>query len=64
MIRFFTAAAIPGWATTAFSAMLIVLLQSCLLSLFTIFLYLTARSQRQFIPANHYMDYTASVEEL
>lgn len=63
-IRFFTYAAIPGWATTAFSSMLIVLLQSCLLSLFTIFLYLTSQSQRQFIPANHYKDYVASVEEL
>lgn len=63
-IKFFTQAAIPGWATTAFSSMLIVLLQSFLLSLFTIFLYLSARSQRQFIPANHYEDHTASVEEL
>jgi polyisoprenyl-phosphate glycosyltransferase len=63
-IKFFTSAAIPGWATTAFSSMLIVLLQSCLLSLFTIFLYLSSQSQRQFIPANHYKDYMASVEEL
>jgi hypothetical protein len=63
-IKFFSNAAIPGWATTAFSSMLIVLLQSCLLSLFTIFLYLSSQSQRQFIPANHYKDYMASVEEL
>lgn len=63
-IRFFTDAAIPGWATTAFSSMLIVLLQSGLLSLFTIFLYLSSQSQRQFVPANHYKDYLASVEEL
>jgi len=62
-IKLFTNAAIPGWATTAFSSMLIVLLQSCLLSLFTIFLYLSSQSQRQFIPANHYMDYVALVEE-
>lgn len=63
-IKFFTNEAIPGWATTAFSSMLIVLLQSCLLSLFTIFLYLSSQSQRQFIPANHYKDYLASVEGL
>lgn len=63
-IRLFTDAAIPGWTTTAFSSMLIVLLQSCLLSLFTIFLYLTSQSQRQFIPANHYQDYIASVDML
>jgi polyisoprenyl-phosphate glycosyltransferase len=63
-IKFFTDAAIPGWATAAFSSMLIILLQSCLLSLFTIFLYLSSQSQRQFIPANHYKDYMSSVEEL
>jgi hypothetical protein len=44
--------------------MLIVLLQSFLLSLFTIFLYLSSQSQRKFIPANHYEDYTASVETI
>jgi len=64
MIRFFTNAAIPGWATAAFSSMLIILLQSLLLSLFTIFLYLSSQSQRQFIPANHYTDYLNSVEQL
>jgi len=63
-VRFFTDAAIPGWATAAFSSMLIILLQSFLLSLFTIFLYLSSQSQRQFIPANHYEDYIASVEQL
>jgi glycosyltransferase involved in cell wall biosynthesis len=63
-IRLFTNAAIPGWATIAFSSMLIVLLQSCLLSLFTILLYLSSQSQRQFIPANHYKDYVASVDEI
>ena len=61
-IKIFTNKAIPGWATTAVSAMLIVLLQSFLLSLFTIFLYLLLKNQRQFIPAQHYMDYVRSVE--
>lgn len=63
-IRFFTQAAIPGWATSALSSMLIVLLQSFLLSLFTIFLYLSSQSQRKFIPATHYQEYTASVEQV
>lgn len=63
-IRFFTQAAIPGWATTAFSSMLIVLLQSFLLSLFTLFLYLTSQAQRPFIPARHYNDYLSRVETL
>ncbi|HMG67630.1 MAG TPA: glycosyltransferase [Chitinophagaceae bacterium] len=61
-IRFFTNEAIPGWATTAVSSMLIILLQSFLLSLFIIFLYLSLKTQRQFIPANHYKDYVRSVE--
>jgi hypothetical protein len=63
-IKLFTVRAIPGWATTALSSMLIVLLQSFLLSLFTIFLYLSFQSQRKFIPALHFMDYVQSVEIL
>jgi hypothetical protein len=62
-IKFFTTRAIPGWATSALSSMLIVLLQSCLLSMFTIFLYLTSQGQRKFIPALHYTDYVAEVEK-
>jgi polyisoprenyl-phosphate glycosyltransferase len=60
-IKTFTHLAIPGWTSTVVSAMLIVLLQSFLLSLFTIFLYLSSQSQRKFIPAHHYKDYTGSV---
>jgi polyisoprenyl-phosphate glycosyltransferase len=63
-IRTFTHLAIPGWTSTVVSAMLIVLLQSFLLSLFTIFLYLSSQSQRKFIPAHHYNDYTGSVETI
>ncbi|MGZ8551574.1 MAG: glycosyltransferase family 2 protein [Chitinophagaceae bacterium] len=61
-IRTFTDWAIPGWTSTVISAMLIILLQSFLLSLFTIFLYLSSQSQRKFIPAIHYKDYTGSLE--
>ncbi|MFL5741796.1 MAG: glycosyltransferase [Flavisolibacter sp.] len=61
-IKLFTDLAIPGWATGAVSSMLIVLLQSFLLSLFTIFLHLSSASQRRFIPALHYEDYVQSVE--
>lgn len=62
IIRFFTDDAIPGWATTAISSMLIVLLQSFLLSLFTVFLYLSFQGQRKFIPSHHYMDYVRSTD--
>nr|AGC09658.1 putative family 2 glycosyl transferase [uncultured bacterium] len=61
-VKYFTDKAIPGWATTTVSSMLIVILQSFLLSLFTIFLYLSSQGQRKFIPAYHYSDYLRSVE--
>jgi glycosyltransferase involved in cell wall biosynthesis len=63
-IRTFTDLAIPGWTSTVISAILIILLQSFLLSLFTIFLYLSSQSQRKFIPAQHYKDYTGLVETI
>ncbi|HKO82605.1 MAG TPA: glycosyltransferase family 2 protein, partial [Chitinophagaceae bacterium] len=63
-IRSFTNLAIPGWASTLISSLLIVLLQSFLLSLFTIFTYITSQVQRKFIPANHYSDYTSSFETI
>ncbi len=61
-MRAFTDLAIPGWTSTVVTAMLIVLLQSFLLSLFTIFLYLSSQSQRKFIPAKHFRDYTGNFE--
>jgi glycosyltransferase involved in cell wall biosynthesis len=63
-IKTFTDLAIPGWTSTVISAMLIILLQSFLLSLFTIFLFLSSQSQRKFIPAQHYKDYTGPVETI
>ena len=62
-IRWFTDLAIPGWASTIMLSMLIVLLQSILLSLFTLFLFLSSQSNRKFIPALHYNDYTAGTEK-
>lgn len=55
---------IPGWTSTVMSSMLVVLLQSFLLSLFTLFLYFSAESQRKFIPAHHYKDFTGPVETI
>jgi hypothetical protein len=62
LVKLFTDLAIPGWATGAVTSMLIVLLQSFLLSLFTLFLYLSSQGQRKFIPALHYQDYLQSAE--
>jgi polyisoprenyl-phosphate glycosyltransferase len=63
-IRFFTDLAIPGWASTLLSLMLVVLLQGFLLSLFTLFLYFSSQSQRKFIPAHHYNDYIRQIEKV
>jgi glycosyltransferase involved in cell wall biosynthesis len=63
-VKTFTNLAIPGWTSTVVSATLIVLLQGFLLSLFTIFLYLTSQSQRKFIPALHYKDYGGTIETI
>lgn len=63
-IKLFTSEAIPGWASTVVSSLLIVLLQSFLLSLFTIFLYLSFQGQRKFIPAHHYDEYVRSIETI
>jgi polyisoprenyl-phosphate glycosyltransferase len=62
-IRWFTELAIPGWASTILSSMLVVLLQSILLSLFTLFLFLSSQSNRKFIPALHYEDYAGISEK-
>ena len=62
-IRLFTERAIPGWTSTLMSTMLIVLLQSILISLFTIFLYFISQSQRKIIPAVHYKDYSDTIEK-
>ena len=61
-IKWFTALAIPGWASVILSTIIIVLLQGFLLSLFTVFLFLSAQSSRKFIPARHYQDYLTEIK--
>ena len=60
-IKWLTTLAIPGWASVILSTIIIVLLQGFLLSLFTIFLFLSSQSYRKFIPARHYTDYIDEV---
>ncbi len=54
----------PGWASTLSSALLIVVLQSFLISLFLVFMVLQYRTQQQFIPVLQYRDFIEKVEEL
>lgn len=62
--RFATDLAIPGWASTLSSSMLIILLVSFLISLMAVFFYLAAQTQQKIIPAVHYRDYILTHEKL
>jgi len=59
--KLFTELAIPGWATSAFSGLALMFLQSLLTSLILIFIILNYRTQKQIIPAADYKDYLAEV---
>ncbi len=61
-VKFCTSYAIPGWSSTILSSLLIILLQSFLISILTLFFYLMFESQRKFIPARHYRDYAGKEE--
>ncbi|WP_247237147.1 glycosyltransferase [Telluribacter sp. SYSU D00476] len=54
--------ATPGWASTLGTTLLIVMLQSFLISLFLVFMVLQYRTQQHFIPAVHYRDFIEKVE--
>jgi polyisoprenyl-phosphate glycosyltransferase len=54
----------PGWASTLSSALLIVVLQSFLISLFLVFMVLQYRTQQQFIPVLQYQDFIEKVEDV
>ena len=54
----------PGWASTLSSALLIVVLQSFLISLFLVFMVLQYRTQQQFIPVLQYRDFIEKVEDI
>lgn len=61
-IRLFTPYAISGWASILASSMLVILLQSFLMSLVMIVIFLSSQSQRKLIPAHHYTDYLQRTE--
>jgi polyisoprenyl-phosphate glycosyltransferase len=56
--------ATPGWASTLSTTLLIVMMQSFLISLFLVFMVLQYRTQQHFIPAIHYRDFVEKVEEI
>jgi hypothetical protein len=57
VLRFTTALAIPGWATTVVGLAVTVLFQSITLSALGAFMMLASRSSLAFIPATHALQY-------
>lgn len=62
-IALFTDLAIPGWTTTVFGSLGIVLLQSLIFLVISAFLLLNSRSVKPIIPAIDAPDFIASVEQ-
>ena len=58
-IRLTTDLAIPGWASSVGSSLVIIMLLSFFISIFLIFIFIFSQSSRKFIPAIHYKDYIA-----
>lgn len=63
-IRFFTDLAIPGWATYTVAALVIVLLQTVMLSLGSVFLLLNNRSMPQLLPRRMAAEYVTGTTTL
>ncbi len=63
-IRLFTPFAIPGWASFLVLAFSIIIFQAFLISLFLVFVVLTYRTQKHFIPATDYKDFIESIETI
>lgn len=57
VIRLTTTLAIPGWATYLSAILLVIALQSLVLSLFFVFIILSARNSASFLPARDYLPF-------
>jgi hypothetical protein len=63
-VRLATDLAIPGWASTVFGVLAILLVQSIVFSILLVFTSLKSRGGRIDVPALHYRDYVARIDEL
>jgi polyisoprenyl-phosphate glycosyltransferase len=61
VIRLFTDIYVPGWATYVVLSLMILLTQAFLVSLILVFIILSYRSQKLFIPSIDYRDYILNV---
>ncbi len=62
-IKYFTKLAIPGWATSASSGLILIFLMALLISLFLSFIALNYRSQPAIIPVKNYKDLLIDLSE-
>ena len=62
-VRLATDRAIPGWATTTFGALLIILLQSTTFLFAFSFMILAGRNAPGFLPLRDYVHFVGSVRE-
>jgi len=63
-IRFLTDLAIPGWATNVSIGLVIIFMQAFFISLFLVFLILTYRTQKLFVPRVDYVHYVLRKEQI
>lgn len=64
VVRFTTTLAIPGWATSAFGSLLLLLFQSVILCFAFSFMILNGRQGATFLPCRDYAYYVKSVKTL
>jgi hypothetical protein len=64
VVRLFSEVAIPGWATTAFGLVSVLLVQSVVFAVLLLFISLKTRSLTESIPALRYRDYVAARHRL
>ena len=63
-VRVFTDRAIPGWATTAFGVLLILLVQATLFLFVSSFMILAGRNAAGFLPSRDHVHFVGSREEV
>jgi hypothetical protein len=64
LVKFFTPFASPGWATTVITGFTSIIMQSFLVSLLLLFVVLSYRTQKLFIPAKDFRDYIAEIRTI
>lgn len=62
--KWFTELAVPGWASSLGSALLVFIMQVFLISLFLVFMVLQYRTQQHFIPAIQYKNFIEKINIL